>query len=110
MRVGCGCAGSLRDRRRRACWPRIGLRIPVGMIDTASRPSEIRTWQWKNLNLQRRPWGCGARKEKTRRDLSGMLATRLWQLLEMRQLDPSGRPWPGEAYVFGDEIGRLLAL
>ena len=82
----------------------------VGMIDTASRPSEIRTWQWKNLNLQRRTWVIEASKERTRTERSGMLSTRLWQLLEMRQLDPSGRPWPGEAYVFGDEIGRLLAL
>jgi integrase len=82
----------------------------VGMIDTASRPSEIRTWQWKNLNLHRRTWVIEASKEKTRTERSGMLSTRLWQLLEMRQLDPSGRPWSGEAYVFGDEIGRLLAL
>jgi integrase len=28
----------------------------------------------------------------------------------MRQLDPAGEPWPGEAYVFGDELGRVLAL
>ena len=39
-----------------------------------------------------------------------MLSTRLGHLLEMRQLDPAGQPWPGEAYIFGDELGRLLAL
>src|SRR4029453_15524322 len=110
MRVGSCWAGSLCDRRRRACGHRMGLRIPVGMIDTASRPSEIRTWQWKNLNLQRRTWVIEASKEKTRTERSGMLSTRLWQLLEMRQLDPSGRPWPGEAYVFGDENGRPAGL
>jgi integrase len=62
------------------------------------------------LNLQRRTWVIEPSKEKTRTERSGMLSTRLWQLLEMRQGDPSGRPWPGDAYVFGDEIGRLLAL
>lgn len=82
----------------------------VAMIDTASRPSEIRTWQWKNINLQRRTWVIEASKEKTRTERSGMLSTRLWQILEMRQTDPSGRAWPGDAHVFGDEIGRMLAL
>ena len=51
-----------------------------------------------------------ARKEKTRTERSGMLSTRLRLLLEMRQHDPAGQPWPGEAYIFGDELGRVLAL
>lgn len=82
----------------------------VAMIDMASRPGEVRTLQWKNLNLQRGTWVIEAHKEKTRSERSGMLSTRLWQLLEMRQFDPAGQPWPGEAYVFGDEIGRPLTL
>ena len=49
--------------------------------------------------------GDRGRKEKTRTERSGMLSTRLRHLLEMRQLDPAGEPWPGEAYVFGDELG-----
>ena len=56
------------------------------------------------------PHGIEASKEKTRTERSGMLSTRLGHLLEMRQLDPAGQPWPGEAYIFGDELGRLLAL
>jgi integrase len=82
----------------------------VALIDTASRPGEIRTLQWKNVNLQRRTWVVEASKEKTRTERSGMLSTRLGLLLEMRQLDPAGQPWPGDAYTFGDELGRLLAL
>ncbi len=82
----------------------------VALIDTASRPSEIRTLQWKNVSLPRRTWVIEARKEKTRTERSGMLSTRLRLLLEMRQHDPAGQPWPGEAYVFGDELGRVLAL
>jgi integrase len=82
----------------------------VALIDTASRPGEIRTLQWKNVNLQRRSWVIEARKEKTRTERSGMLSTRLWHLLEMRQLDPAGQPWPGDAYVLGDELGRVLSL
>ena len=82
----------------------------VALIDTASRPGEIRTLQWKNVNLQRRTWVIEASKEKTRTERSGMLSTRLGHLLEMRQLDPAGEPWSGEAYIFGDELGRVLSL
>lgn len=82
----------------------------VAMIDMASRPGEVRTLQWRNVNLRRRTWVIEASKEKTRTERSGMLSTRLWQLLEMRQLDPAGEPWAGDAYVFGDEIGRPLSL
>ena len=82
----------------------------VALIDTASRPAKIRTLQWKNVNLQRRTWVIEASKEKTRTERSGMVSTRLGHLLEMRQLDPAGEPWPGEAYIFGDELGRLLSL
>jgi len=82
----------------------------VALIDMASRPGEVRTLQWKNINLQRRTWVIEASKEKTRTERSGLLSTRLWQLLAMRQFDPAGQPWAGDAYVFGDEIGRALAL
>jgi integrase len=82
----------------------------AALIDMASRPSEVRTLQWKNVNLQRRTWVIEAKKEKTRTERSGMLSTRLRLLLELRQYDPAGTPWPPEAYVFGDELGRVVAL
>jgi integrase len=82
----------------------------VPLIDTASRPGEVRTLQWKNVNLQRRTWVVEASREKTRTERSGMLSTRLGLLLEMRQFDPAGQAWPGHAYIFGDELGRALAL
>lgn len=64
----------------------------------------------ENVSLQRRTWVIEASKEKTRTERSGMLSSRLSHLLEMRQLDPAGEPWSGEAYIFGDELGRRLSL
>ena len=36
------------------------------------------------------------------------ISTRLLALLELRRLDPAGTELPGDAYVFGDALGRRV--
>ena len=44
--------------------------------------------------------------EKTRRERILPISKRLLAVLELRLLDPAGRPLPSDAYVFGDPLGR----
>ena len=47
-------------------------------------------------------------KTKTRRDRRIPISSRLRGILEMRRLDPAGRPMPMESYVFGNAIGEQV--
>ena len=82
----------------------------VAMVDTASRPGEIRTWQWKNLNLHRQTWVIEARKEKNADRTVGDALHAVTPAARDAPARSGGEPWPGEADVFGDELGRVLTL
>ena len=82
--------------------------VIIGMLDTACRPGEILSLQWKDVNLERKELTIQAAKSKTRTARVIPISTRLSAVLEMRRLDPAGRSYPREAYVFGDSIGRRI--
>jgi integrase len=78
------------------------------MLDTACRPGEILSLQWRDVSLDRRELTIRAEKEKTRRERIIPISTRLMAMLEMRRADPAGCELPPEAYVFGDALGRRV--
>jgi integrase len=82
--------------------------VLIAMLDTAARPGEILSLQWKDVNLERRELVIRAEKSKTRTERMVPISTRLLGTLEMRKLDPAGEPFSPNAYVFGDAIGRRI--
>jgi integrase len=82
--------------------------VIVAMLDTACRPGELLSLQWRDVSFERRELTIRAEKEKTRRERIIPISSRLLALLEMRRLDPAGQEHPLDAYVFGDRIGRRV--
>lgn len=82
--------------------------IIVALLDTACRPGEILNLQWRDVSLERREFVVQAVKAKTRTMRLVPISTRLLAILEVRRLDPAGRELPGDAYVFGDALGRRM--
>ena len=82
--------------------------IIIALLDTACRPGELLSLQGKDVNLERRELTIRAENEKTRRLKIIPISSRLLAVLEMRRLDPAGRPHEPEAYVFGDPLGRRI--
>ena len=80
----------------------------IALLDTAARPGEILSLQWQDLNLERRELVIRAEKSKTRTQRIVPISTRLLGTVEMRKLDPAGEPFPPDAYVFGDALGRRV--
>jgi integrase len=80
----------------------------IAMLDTAARPGELLSLQWKDVNLERHELVFRAEKTKTRTERIVPISTRLLGTLEMRKLDPAGDPLPQHAYVFGDALGRKV--
>jgi integrase len=66
----------------------------------------ILSLQWQDVDLETRELTIRAEKEKTRRARRLPISSRLLAVLEMRRLDPSGNPFPSDAYVFGDRLGN----
>src|SRR5262245_25024723 len=79
------------------------------MLETACRPGEILSLQWMDVNLLQREIIIRAEKAKTRRDRLVPVSQRLFAILEMRRLDPSGQELPAHGYVFGDQLGRQVS-
>ena len=82
--------------------------VIVAMLDTACRPGEILSLQLRDVNLGRRELTIRAENEKTRRLKLIPISSRLLAVLDMRRLDPAGRPHGPGAYVFGDSLGRRI--
>ena len=82
--------------------------IIIALLDTACRPGEILSLQWKDVNLDRRELIVRAVKSKTRTSRIIPLSSRLLSVLEMRRLDPAGQEFGPDAYVFGDAIGQRV--
>lgn len=76
------------------------------MLDTACRPGELLSLQWKDVNLQRRELTIRAEKSKTRTARIVPISTRLLATFEMRRVDPAGAPHKPDAYVFGNAVGE----
>jgi integrase len=74
--------------------------VIIAMLDTPCRPGEILSLEWRDVSLQRRELTIRAENEKTRRQRDIPISIRLPAVLEMRRLDPAGREYPLDAYVF----------
>ena len=82
--------------------------VVVALLDTAARPGEILSLQWRDVSLERHELVFRAEKSKTRTERIVPISGRLLATLEMRKLDPAGKPLASVAYVFGDAIGRRV--
>ena len=82
--------------------------VVIAMLDTACRPGEIFNLQVRDVSIARRELTIRAVTEKTRTERVLPISKRLLAVLELRLLDPAGRPLPPDAYVFGNPIGRQV--
>jgi integrase len=82
--------------------------VITALLDTACRPGEILSLQGREVSLERRELTIRAEKEKTRRERIIPISSRLLAVLEMRKLDPAGKPLGPDAYVFGNPLGRRI--
>jgi integrase len=80
--------------------------VIIALLDTACRLGEILSLQWRNVNLDRRELTIEAMKSKTRTARIVPISTRLLSTLEMRRLDPAGKEFGPDAYVFGNDFGE----
>ena len=80
--------------------------VVIAILDTGCRPGEILSLQWEDLNLERRELTVQAVKSKTRTARMIPISSRLAAVLEMRRLNPAGKPFPPEAYPFGNAVGE----
>ena len=60
------------------------------------------------MNLERRELVIRAEKTKTRTERIIPISGRLLATLEMRKVEPAGKPFRPDAYVFGDALGRRV--
>ena len=90
-----------------ACNPHLRA-VVVAMLDTACRPGELLSLQWKDVNLSRKELAIRAEKAKTRTERLIPISKRLHAMLEMRRVGADGEELPGDAYVFGDETGAQV--
>jgi integrase len=82
--------------------------VIIAMLETACRPGEVLSLQWRDVSLDRSELVVQAEKAKTRSARIIPISSRLKGVLEMRRHDPAGEPFGPEAYVFGDSIGRRI--
>jgi integrase len=80
----------------------------TAMLETCCRPGEILSLQWQDVDLETRELTIRAEKAKTRRARRLPISSRLLAVLEMRRLDPSGKAFPPDAYVFGSRLGKRI--
>jgi Phage integrase family/Arm DNA-binding domain len=64
--------------------------LVIAILDTACRPGELLSLQWRDVSLRRREIRVRAEKEKTRRERIIPISSRLMAVLEMRVWTPQG--------------------
>jgi integrase len=77
------------------------------MLETGCRPGELRTLQWSEVKPDH--FAVLASKAKDREDREVPIMPMLATIFERRRKGPDGDDLPSEAYVFGDETGRLVS-
>ena len=82
--------------------------VIIALLDTACRPGEIFNLQVRDVSISRRELTIRAVTEKTSTERIQPISKRLLAVLELRLLDPAGRPLPPDAYVFGNRLGRRV--
>ena len=82
----------------------------VAMFATGCRPGELLSLQWSQIRRDdtgRCLWmDLPVERTKTYQQRLLPIGQRLRSVLEMRETDPKGNPWPSSAYVFGNEVGE----
>jgi integrase len=79
----------------------------TAMLETGCRPGELRTLQWTDIHDEH--FVVIAEKAKDREDREVPIMPPLAKILERRQLGPDGKKLSSDAYVFGDDIGRVIS-
>ena len=82
--------------------------ILTAMLETCCRPGEVLSLQWQDVDMAARELTIRAEKAKTRRARRLPISSRFLAIVEMRQNDPAGKPYPPEAYVFGNVAGERV--
>jgi integrase len=98
------------DRGRHA--PHLRALI-IGALSTGCRVGELLTLQWQDVQIDSRgrfrALVLRAGKTKTGTLRIVPVGQRLAAVLEMLRTDPEGEDLPGDAFVFGDEIGQSIS-
>ncbi len=79
----------------------------VAMLETGCRPGELRTLQWSEVHDDH--FVVLAAKAKDREDREVPIEPTLAKILDRRRVGPDGEKLPTDAYVFGDDIGRVIS-
>lgn len=97
--------------------------LVIAALDTGAREGELLSLQWSQVSVI-----CGScrsavecphvkksiylppSKTKTRKGRTLPVSQRLLSVLEMRRLDPTGQPFGGTSFVFGNQVGEQMAF
>lgn len=83
--------------------------LVVAALETGCRLGELLSLQWHQVRFSpRAELFLPAQKTKAKKDRRVPVSTALLPVLTARHHDPNGDPQPGDAYVFGDEVGRRV--
>ena len=82
--------------------------VNIAMLDTACRPGEVLNVKARDVSIARRELTIRAVTAKARTERIQPISTQLLAVLELRLLDPAGRPLPPNACVFGNGLGRRV--
>jgi integrase len=80
--------------------------VIIAILDTCCRLGEVLSLQWRDVNLDDRQIFVRPAKSKTREGRYVPISARLFAVLELRRLDPSGKRFGPDAYVFGNAVGE----
>ena len=80
--------------------------VLTAMLATGCRPGELRTLQWKDVTEDRVVVLASKAKTKKLRKLP--ILPELREVLDRRRKGPDGQDLPLDAFVFGDDTGRML--
>ena len=109
------------ERLLSACGPHLRAIVECA-VETGMRSGEIMSLQWSQVEGMRLDdatpptisWAPQAAvflpslKTKTKRDRRIPVSPRLKAILEMRRLDPAGKPLGADRYVFGNAVGEQV--
>jgi integrase len=80
----------------------------VAALETGCRLGELLGLQWRDIREVDNVLLLPAKKTKTGQARDVPITSRLRAILEMRRLDPAGRPFDPENYVFGNQLGERV--
>ncbi len=75
----------------------------IAALETGMRLGELLSLQWHQVGSD---LFLPAGKTKAKKPRRVPISTTLRTVLDARRHDPAGEPFPSQAFVFGDEIGR----